>query len=57
MCDRRSKVILLAIIYVQKNYSVKHSLFDTIVLIILYIFSMIGSGYIWSNNILIWETE
>lgn len=55
MYKRKNNVELLVIIHIIKNYSVLHSLIEATVLIILIIFSIVGSEELWICSILIWE--
>ena len=55
MYKRKNNVKLLVIIHIIKNYSVLHSLIEATVLIILIIFSIVGSEELWICSILIWE--
>lgn len=55
MYKRKNNAELLVIIHIIKNYSVLHSLIEAAVLIILIIFSIVGSEEFWICSILIWE--
>lgn len=55
MYKRKNNAELLVIIHIIKNYSVLHSLIEATVLIILIIFSIVGSEEFWICSILIWE--
>lgn len=55
MYKRKNNVELLVIIHIIKNYSVLHSLIEATVLIILIIFSIVGSEEFWICSILIWD--
>ena len=55
MYKRKNNVKLLVIIHIIKNYSVLHSLIEATVLIILIIFSIVGSEEFWICSILIWD--